>query len=486
MDQQRIPVLEALRAHLKTNPLALHVPGHKMGRGFPPEAAVWLEQALRLDLTELPGLDDLHQPEGAIREAQQLAAEAFGSDETHFLVGGSTAGNMAMIFAACSPGETILIPRNAHKSVHNAVMLAGARPVYLYPETDERFGIPTAIRAEEVRRALSEHPDARAVLITSPTYQGVCSDIAAIAGEAHRFGKLLLVDEAHGAHFSFHEKLPPSAIQSGADLAVQSAHKTLGSLTGSAMLHGKKGRYDSERLRIFLGMVQTSSPSYLMLLSLDAARQQMATRGRALLDEAMQALSRGRRELEKTEGLALYGGGAHVAGVDPFKWWIRVRRLGLTGFAAERFLRETRGIFFEMADDGHLLAVFSYADTEKQVNRLLDGLRLLAGLQGPADKTADAARERQSAFLRQTRFRLEQVMLPGEALHSACRHVALESAAGQVAAEPVIPYPPGIPLILPGERYTAELVGCLREMREAGARFQGAEDAALEHVRVIG
>lgn len=480
-----IPLLEAMRAHLRTNPLPLHVPGHKMGRGFPEELAVWLGQAGKLDLTELPGLDDLHQPEGAIQAAQQLAAQAFQSDETFFLVGGSTAGNMAMILTVCRPGDTIMIPRNAHKSVHNAVMLAGARPAYLYPDVDERFGIPTAVQPEEVRRALKEHPEAVAVLITSPTYQGICSDLTAIAGEVHDHHKLLLVDEAHGAHFTFHDQLPPSALQSGADMVVQSTHKMLGSLTGSAMLHGKGGRYDRERLRTMLGMVQTSSPSYLMLLSLDAVRHQFVQFGHAWLDRALQAIESGRRKFAQIAGVSLYEPDPDqgIPGIDPFKWWIRVEQLGITGYEAERFLREESGVFMEMADDRHLLAVLSYADTDKQMDRLIEGLHLLSThytgtmmeicpAEGIPDKhTKD--------------FRLEQVRLPKDALHSSRQHVKLEVAEGRVACEAVIPYPPGIPVILPGERYTKELVEHLQQMKRQGARFQGTADPSLEFVQVI-
>lgn len=478
----RIPMLEALRMHAQANPLPLHVPGHKMGRGFPPEIASWFAQVLRLDVTELPGLDDLHQAEGAIRESQQLAAETFGSDETFFLVGGSTAGNMAMVLTVCRPGDTILVPRNAHKSIHNAVTLAGARPVYLYPEVDEYFRVPTVITVEEVRRCLAEHPEAQAVVITSPTYQGICSDVAAIAEEVHRHGKLFLVDEAHGAHFAFNEQLPAAAIMSGADLVVQSTHKMLGSLTGSAMLHGKKGRYDSERLRTMLGMVQTSSPSYLMMLSLDAVRYDMETRGRESLGRALHAVLMGRHEGKKIQGLDLLDRVDDAAGIDPFKWWIQVGQLGLTGIEAERWLRERQGIFLEMADEGHLLAVFSYADTEKQVNRLIKGLHRLAETQ--AGLVTDSHRKNKMKYTTH-QFRLEQTMLPKDALHRSRRHVKLEVAEGQVAAEPVIPYPPGIPLILPGERYTAELVQYLQEMKETGTRFQGTADSSLDCVRVV-
>ncbi len=483
---RQIPLLDAIREHLQTNPLPLHVPGHKMGRGFPNELAVWLGQAVKLDLTELPGLDDLHQPEGAIQAAQQLAAQAFQSDETFFLVGGSTAGNMAMILTVCRPGDTIVIPRNAHKSVHNAVMLAGARPVYLYPDVDERFGIPTAVQPKEVRRVLEEYPEAVAVLITSPTYQGVCSDLAAIAEEVHRLSKLLLVDEAHGAHFSFHDQLPMSAIDSGADLAVQSTHKMLGSLTGSAMLHGKGGRYDRERLRMMLAMVQTSSPSYLMLLSLDAARFQFAHYGHDLLDRALRVVADSKNEMTEIAEIDLYQPASNhvIAGIDPFKWWIQVERLGITGYEAEGWLRKETGIFMEMADDRHLLAVFSYADTDKQLRRLINGVRLLSSHYSGALRESRTP-ESLSIHKIVKNFHLEQVRLPKDALHSSRQHVKLEVAGGQVAAEPVIPYPPGIPVILPGERYSTELVHYLQQLKRQGARFQGTTDPSLEYVQII-
>lgn len=482
---RQIPLLDAIREHLQKDPLALHVPGHKMGRGLPDELAIWLGQSGKLDLTELPGLDDLHQPEGVIKMAQQLAAETFRSDESFFLVGGSTAGNLAMILTVCRPGDTILIPRNAHKSVHHAVMLAGARPVYLYPDVDERFGIPTAVQPEEVRRALEKHPEAVAVLITSPTYQGVCSDLAAIAQEVHRRSQLLLVDEAHGAHFSFHDELPMSAIEAGADLAVQSTHKMLGSLTGSAMLHGKGGRYDRDRLRMMLGMIQTSSPSYLMLLSLDAARFQFAQDGHHLLDRALRAIAGRKKEISEIAGIDLYQPAADViARIDPFKWWVQVERLGISGYEAEDWLRKNTGIFVEMADDRHLLAVFSYADTDKQLRRLLDGLRLLSAVYAGGNGRRRTAKSL-SIHKNVKNFHLEQVLLPKDALHSSRQHVKLEVARGQVAAEPVIPYPPGIPVILPGERYSTELVQYLQQIKQQGARFQGTTDPSLKYVQII-
>jgi arginine decarboxylase len=476
----RLPLFEAVREHLRKNPLPLHVPGHKMGRGFPPSLAPWFTQALAMDLTELPGLDDLHQPEGAIREAQQFAAEAFGAEETFFLVNGSTAGNYAMIMTACRPGEKILIPRNAHKSVWQGVVLAGAHPVYLSPQVDARFAFPTVILPETVEEVLQKHPDAKAVLITSPTYHGVCSDLERIAEICRRFGVLLLVDEAHGAHFAFHERLPQTAIEAGADLAVQSTHKMLGSLTQSAMLHVRHGRFERERLQMMLRLVQSTSPSYLLLLSLDAARHFMEAEGRRMLGEALDDLERARERAESS-GLFLYQGGEEVYAQDPFKWWIRTDVLGRSGFQTAEALAQA-GIFCEMADATGILAVFSYADRLKQMERFLQAAVHVLSPSGetgvPVSTEEDIGREQLSIFP-------EMALLPGEAVHHAGTPVPLREAVGRIAAEAVIPYPPGIPWIVPGERFSRELVERLHAYVQAGGRLQGVADPRLETVRVI-
>lgn len=472
-----IPILHAILSHLRKVRAGYHVPGHKMGRGLPGEIGAMLGAAGRLDLTEIPGLDDLHAPTGAILQAQQLAAEAFGAEETWFLVNGSTAGNIAMIMAAVKPGQQILVPRNLHKSVLNGLILAQAQPVFYNPDLDEQYGIASGVAPATIREAVRQHPEAKAVFVVSPTYHGICSDLAAIAEIAHEAGMLLLVDEAHGAHFAFHEDLPQTAMASGADLAVQSTHKTLGSLTQSSMLHAKGQRVDRVRLRKRLQLVQSTSPSYLLLASLDAARHQMATEGRHRLGKALEALRAGadrvRQELPHLELLTDAG----EYRVDPLKWTIRVDGLGISGVQAYDLLHEREFVTLELADPRNVLAVFTYADTPLQVNRLVDAL---AALQ--MGETGGVALQVLPPNLPPAP---EMAILPHEAFERESEPVPLQAAAGRVAAEMVIPYPPGIPVLVPGEVWTGEMVDYVLRLRLAGVRFQGMEDTAVRTVYVV-
>ncbi|TCP52659.1 arginine/lysine/ornithine decarboxylase [Tumebacillus sp. BK434] len=460
--------MHAILSHLQTSPTAFHVPGHKMGRGLPGELGAWLSAAGRLDLTEIPGLDDLHAPEGAIRDAQRLAAEAFGAEETFFLINGSTAGNLAMVMTVCQPGDIILVPRNLHKSVIHGLVLAQARPVFYQPEVVAEFGIAGRVPAAEIARAVRENPQAKAVLITSPTYHGIASDLALIAGIVHEAGMLLLVDEAHGAHFAFHEQLPPTAMASGADMAVQSTHKLLGALTQASMLHVQGPRVDRVRLRKRLQLVQSTSPSYLLMASLDAARYQMETEGQARLEKALRAAADGRQQLLELPGLQV------LPADDLLKWTIRVTGLGITGTDAYRILHEEHKMMLELSDPYNVLAVLSYADGERQVDRLVTALAKLAPSGHQLTVSAYTAPPKLRAVLPlHDAFDLPSVTVP------------LREAAGKVAAEMVIPYPPGIPLVLPGEEMTRDMLEYIEQLRSAGIRFSGAEDAALNTVQVI-
>ncbi|HEU4962894.1 MAG TPA: aminotransferase class I/II-fold pyridoxal phosphate-dependent enzyme [Bacilli bacterium] len=479
--------MESILAHLRNHPHSYHVPGHKMGRGLPGEIGQWLGVSGRLDLTEIPGLDDLHTPEGAIRDAQQLAADAFGAEETYFLINGSTAGNLAMIMAAIKPHESILVPRNLHKSVLNGLVLAQATPVFYTPEVDETFGIATGVSVETVRRMVQAHPQARALLITSPTYHGICSDLATIAEVVHAAGMLLLVDEAHGAHFAFHERLPQTAMAAGADMAVQSTHKMLGSLTQSSMLHVQGPRVDRVRLRKRLQLVQSTSPSYLLLLSLDCARHQMVTEGRARLEQALDAVEAGAEALQQLPHLRLLterdlGGEFRL---DPLKWTVDVTDLGQTGGAVYQRLHE-RGYTLELSDPQNVVAIFTYADERRQVERLVQAF---AGLEATEGTEAVADPLPTNLFAKgevgRAPAELERLVPLHEAYEQEAEAVLLPEAAGRAAAEMVIPYPPGIPLIVPGEVWTEDLIAHVSRLLAAGVRFQGAEDAALRVVQVL-
>lgn len=474
-DPARMPIWEALQQHIQKKPTALHVPGHKMGRGMESSFASWLGPALSMDLTELSGLDDLHNPQAAIAEAQALAARAFGAEETYFLVQGSTVGNHAMILSVCGPGDTLLMPRNSHKSVYHAIELGGIHPIYVWPRWDSQAQVYADVEPDSIRQALQQNPRVRAVLITSPTYQGVVSRMAEIAAIVHEADAVLLVDEAHGAHFAFHDALPSTALEAGADGVVQSTHKMLGSLTGTAMLHVQGQRMNRQRLRHWLSVLQTSSPSYLFLASLDVARQQMVTQGKGRLEHALGALRVGMKSLE-AEGIYRVESWPVQ---DPFKWWVNVEATGLSGYEIDRLLQEQHGIFIEMAGPSHVLAVFSFADGLRMIQRFIQALREIASLHA-----AELGHQvRGSTVI--TAMQGEPVMSVREALYRDAEAVELGQAAGCVAAEYVIPYPPGSPWLVPGERWTAHLIDQVQHLKQAGARFQGIADSDLCWVQVV-
>ncbi|NJL41391.1 MAG: aminotransferase class I/II-fold pyridoxal phosphate-dependent enzyme, partial [Leptolyngbyaceae cyanobacterium SM1_4_3] len=318
MDQTELPLVSALAAAANRSDAAFHTPGHKRGQSAPPALLKLLgRSAFRADLPELPELDNLFAPEGAIAQAQLLAADAFGAEQTWFLANGSTCGLEAAILAACNPGDKLILPRNLHQSAIAALILSGAVPVFVLPEYDADWDLAHPPKPEAIAQALRDHPDAKAVLIVSPTYHGVCADVGSIARLTDAANLPLIVDEAHGAHFAFHPDLPAPALAEGADLVVQSTHKTLSALTQAAMLHVQGKRIDRARLAASLRLVQSTSPNYLLLASLDAARQQMALEGKELLDRTLELSDRARHELGDIPGLRVLGTAALTLNPSP-------------------------------------------------------------------------------------------------------------------------------------------------------------------------
>ncbi|MEO0828662.1 MAG: aminotransferase class I/II-fold pyridoxal phosphate-dependent enzyme [Cyanobacteria bacterium J06642_9] len=354
MDQQLTPLLSQILASAKRDHAAFYTPGHKQGQG----ASAMLRSlvgstALKADLPELPELDNLFAPEGVIAEAQDLAAAAFGAEQSWFLANGSTCGIEAAVLATCSPGDRILIPRNAHRSVISALVLSGAMPVYLQPAYDPDWDLVGGVDPAAIAMALETHPEIRAVLLVSPTYQGISSDLSAIADIVHAHGIPLLIDAAHGAHFGFHPALPQSALATGADLAVQSTHKTLGALTQAAMVHIQGARIDRDRLSQALQLTQSTSPNYLLLASLDAARQQMAIAGEKLMAQTIELAIATHQKLEQIPGIKVFSlpkdrqnPGFHTS--DPTRLTIDVTRLGLSGFNADELLHNIYGVTAEL------------------------------------------------------------------------------------------------------------------------------------------
>jgi arginine decarboxylase len=478
--QRRAPLFEALERHAGRRPHPFHVPGHKMGTSFDAHGRARFHAILPIDLTEIAGLDDLHQPEGVIAEAQELAAEAFGAEWTRFLVGGSTAGNLALIMTVCKPGEKILVQRNCHKSVYHGIIMARAVPVFIVPAVDWESGVAAGLRREDVERTLAAHPDAKAVFLTNPTYYGMGIDLAKMAATVHRFGVPLLVDEAHGAHYGFHPALPPSAMQCGADAAVQSTHKMGTSMTMSSMLHVQGPRIDRDRLQRILAMIQSSSPSYPLMASLDLARRHMVLEAKKELERVLPLVDRLRERIATLDWLRLpvQAENSGYTTHDPLKLLLSLRTRAWTGYELQKLLEEAR-IYPELAEPAHVLLAAStgtsMADVE-HVWQLLESVDVPPMLAGDAPVPVGLLA---SSFLR------EQAMPMHEAFDAPKRTVPLAEAAGRICAEMVIPYPPGIPLIAPGERIDAEVLALLQELAAGGARFHGIKDPELTMIETI-
>lgn len=460
------------------------MPGHKHASiGSRLLTALWGDGVFASDFSEMGGIDYLHAPTGPLLEAQRLAARTFGADHTFFLVNGSTAGNQASILATVREGERVLVPRASHRSVFAALILTGAVPVYAPPSLHPTVAAPLATdlgRATELARGAT---GIAAVHLTSPTYYGTCSDVARFAALAHELDAPLLVDEAHGAHFGFDPSLPTPALAAGADLSVQSVHKTLGSLTQSSLLHARAGRVPLPELRTALSAIQSSSPSALLLASLDAVRAVMEESGRELVGRSVHLAAAARRAICDLPGLWCYGDdlldGGGVVAYDATKLLVRVSELGLSGYEAARLLERDWRVEPELRDPHHVLFTVTFADTEQSIDRLITALRELAAL------TQSSPQGRTPAPLPLPPIP-EMALTPrAAAFATAAAAVPLHEARGRVSAEMVIPYPPGIPALMPGEVAGAETIDYLSQLAGRGASFVGVEDASLATLRVL-
>lgn len=480
--QARTPLFTGLLEHAKRKPLQFHIPGHKRGAGMNPEFRDFIgENALSIDLINIAPLDDLHNPHGIIKEAQELAAEAFGADHTFFSVQGTSGAIMAMVMSVVEPGDKIIVPRNVHKSVITALILAGATPVFIHPVMDETLGIAHGITTASVQRALEQHPDAKAVLVINPTYFGVAANLREIVMVAHSYGVPVLVDEAHGAHIHFHEELPMSAMEAGADMAATSLHKLGGSLTQSSILNVREGRVNPQRVQMIMSMLTTTSTSYILLASLDAARKQLALHGREMNEKALRLARRAREALNQIPGIYCFGderiGEEAIYDYDPTKLTIHVRELGITGYEAEKWLREVHNIEVELSDLYNVLCFITAGDSEETVNALVAAIRDLS-------QTFYSKRT-----AREVRVVLPKIpvlaLSPRDAFYAETETVPLDEAVGRIMAEFIMVYPPGIPIVMPGEILTEENLAYIRENLAVGLPVKGPEDPTIQTVKVI-
>ncbi len=484
MRHKKAPLYEAVRKYADSEPAPFHVPGHKLGGAYDSKTSVKMNSIFSLDVTELSRLDDLHQAEGVIAEAQHLAAEAFRAEETFFLVGGSTAGNIAAILTVCNPGDTLIVQRNVHKSVIHALMLGNVHPIFINPMIDHFTGIATGITAEQVAEALIQNPHSRGVFITNPNYYGMGTDIRRICEICHSFGVPILVDEAHGAHFGFHTDLPESAMDSGADLSVQSTHKMLTSLTMSSMLHIQGHRIDRDKLRQILAMIQSSSPSYPLMISLDLARRYIVLEGQKKLDQVIQLTENYRGKIRTiTPDITVPDNRSEAYDyLDPLKIVMHVSP-PKTGYMLQQELEE-KGCFAEMADLFHVVLALSPETRAEQLDRLISALH--EGKIPPHNQDISSSPEKKGIVPgMENVFKTHLIYQPFQVFHVEKEWVPWDQAAGRVCADSIIPYPPGIPVFIPGEYISNEKHHWVDTMLKKGGRIQGLKGDGPSQMHVL-
>ncbi len=449
-----------------------HMPGHK-------RRVEMFGDPYRIDITEIEGFDNLHHPQGILRQAQERAAAFFGAEETYFLINGSTSGILSAVASCIRPGETLLMGRNSHKSAYFAAELAGADVEYLYPEMDPVRGIYGSVFPEQVERAMGQAGNVRAVFLTSPTYDGVVSDIRGIARRVHKRGGILIVDEAHGAHFGLHPYFPEEALSCGADLVIQSLHKTLPSLTQTALLHVRGGRADRERLRRYLRGFQSSSPSYVLMAAIDCCVEALEKGGMAYFDKYVEMLQKTRRELEGLRRLHLVTGQEKELfcfGYDRSKIVISLENTEWSGEDLARRLRKDYRLELEMSAPGYATALTSVGDDWEGFERLAKALWELDQKAAEGKKNWGVLRALEPN---------PKVLPLGEAANRPCDRIPLKDSGGRISAEYIFLYPPGIPILAPGERISKGMAERLMELKREGFSLQGTDDLEAEILRVI-
>lgn len=480
--QRKTPLFDALKEYVKNDTLPFHVPGHKKGIGADKEFKDFLgENPFKIDVTVFKSVDSLHHPNGPIKEAQELAADAYGVDASFFSINGTSGAIQAMILSVVTTNDKILVPRNVHKSVTAGIILSGAIPVYMEPELDKNLGIAHGVTKETVAETLKNNPDAKAVLIINPTYFGVATDIKSIADIVHGYGIPLIVDEAHGPHLKFSNKLPLSAIDAGADICAQSTHKIIGSLTQASLLHVKSNIVKPSKVQQVLNTLQTTSPSYILMASLDCARRQIALEGEELLNKAINLTDYLREEVNKIDGFYSFGkeivGNPGCYSMDTTKVTISARELGITGYELESILADEYHIQMELSDFYNILAVGSFGDTKEGMDRFIKALKEISQrFYGQCESKPD--------YLDIPKIP-EQVLTPREAFYSTKTEIPIATSMGEISGEFLMAYPPGIPILCPGERITKEILDYVADLKRAKLFVQGTEDPTVTNIRIV-
>ncbi len=482
MDKQtKAPIFDTLLAHAKRNVTSFHTPGHKNGKGIDKSLKDWTGPNLyTFDVTVFDEVDSLHDPVGPIKKAEELMAEAYGVEHSLFLVNGTSVGNIAMFLAACDPGESIIVSRSSHKSIMAGIIFAGVWPIWLQPKIEQNLDIIFNSTYDQIKDALEMYPEARAVFVTNPTYNGVATEIKKIAELCHRKGKVLLVDEAHGPHLKFHDQLPVSAVDAGADLCVQSTHKILSALSQGSVLHFNSKLVDINRVKKIVSMLQTTSPSYLTLASIDVARKQAVLHGKEMLSKVIEAAHWARKEINNIPSMKCFTRQEMNAlgfDLDVTKLTINVTKTGLSGYEVDAILAKEYNIQVDCSDTFNLIAIMGIGSDREDVEKLVSALK---------DISKKYKGNQKNWILKIPSLATEMVMTPREVfLSHDIKKIPLAKSVGHVSAQTLTPYPPGIPVVIPGERITKEICDYLQDMASKGIRISGQEGEKLKMVKVF-
>lgn len=478
LNQNDAPIYEALQKFKRMRVVPFDVPGHKRGRGNKELTDFLGQSCMDVDVNSMKPLDNLCHPVSVIREAEDIASEAFGASHAFFMVGGTTSAVQSMIMYACKDGDKIILPRNVHRSAINSLILCNAVPVYVNPDVNHQLGIALGMSVEQVKKAIEENPDAKAVLINNPTYYGICSDLKKITEIAHAHNMLVLVDEAHGTHFYFGDNFPITAMEAGADIASVSMHKSGGSLTQSSfLLMGNK--INSDYMRQIINLTQTTSASYLLLSSLDISRKRLALHGKEIFAKTVEMAEYARSEINSIGGYYAYSkeliNGDSIYDFDISKLSIHTLPVGLAGIEVYDLLRDEYDIQIEFGDIGNILAYLSVGDRKQDIERLISALSEIRRRFGKS-KAGMLSQEYINPIVAET---------PRKAFYADKISLPLDETSGKICTEFVMCYPPGIPILAPGELITDDIIKYIKYAKEKGCSMTGTEDINIEHLNVL-
>lgn len=479
LNHYETPIATGLMDYIKKQTIYFDVPGHKKNTNLEYLSEYYGSNIIELDTNSSHYVDTLSHPTGIIKQASELMARAYGADDAIFLVNGTTIGVQAMVMSVCGPKDKIIIPRNIHKSTVNALILSGSIPIYIQPDVDESLGIVTNVTQEVVEKAIVENPDAKAIFLLNPTYYGFTINLKSIVNLAHRYGIAVLVDEAHGAHFPFHPKLPQHAMGAGADLAVTSLHKTGGSLTQSSVLLVREGIIKKEAVQTIVNLMQTTSASYLFLSSLDLARKNLVINGETIIEQLLQYTKEGREQLKKVPNLFVYSkelrNNNSIYNYDETKFCVNVSKTGYTGFQVYEMLLNKYNIQVEIADSNNIMAVISIGDKKENIDLLTNALCDIG----------KNSKENNHISFRMLDLTPHVVVSPRDAFFAGKRPIKLEDAVGEISGESIMVYPPGIPIISPGEKITEEMIDYIKFVKQNNCKITDLADPNIEYINIL-